>query len=72
MGFLDSIIEAMASGTVKKVQKPEIFDQGYTHHIVTFKTNTVYIDKVELGDKSLADGIMASLAPYGNEPWFNA
>lgn len=72
MGVLEHILTALVSGVKKKEIKFPI-DQKCTHHIITYKTNTVYIDRTKADLPFVIDQLEKMLPQDGIDVvYFNA
>lgn len=47
-----------------KNKGPSGLDQGLTHHVITFKTNNVFVDKKLIGLDAMIDQTVDAIAQY--------
>ena len=72
MEFLEAILNSIVNDAKKKEMKFPI-DQKCTHHIITYKTNTVYIDRTKADLPFIVDQIEKMLPQEGIDVvYFNA
>ena len=71
MNFLEAVLDALADGKKKGIEAP--IDQGCTHHMITYKTNTVYIERTK-ADLPFIIGQVEKMLPQDgiDSVYFNA